>query len=68
MSTANAKTYYGRLKYEGAPMLVTLIKLKVLKYPNVHERINDRAWTRDVYPWVNPQFYKPSYIEILPSK
>jgi hypothetical protein len=61
-------TYYGKFRYEGAPMLVTLIKTKVLSYPSIHERINDREWTEAVYPWVNHKFYKPSYFEILPRK
>lgn len=62
------QTYYGRCRYEGAPMLVTLIKTNVLSYPNIHERINDRAYTASVYEWVTQLFYKPSYFEILPRK
>lgn len=64
----STQTYYGRPRYKGAPMLVTLIKTKVLSYPCVHERINDRAQTAAVYTWVTKQFYKPSYFEILPRK
>jgi len=64
----NTPTYYGKFRYEGAPMLVTLIKTKVLSYPCIHERINDRAHTAVVHTWLTKQFYKPSYFEILPRK
>lgn len=56
--------YYGRFKFEGTPLIVTLINKKVISYPNIHERINDRAWTQVLYPWLKQQFYKPSYFQL----
>ena len=65
MNNTNTKAYYGRFKYEGAPMLINLFKLKVLNYPNIHERINGRAYTQACYPWLNAHFNKPTYFSIL---
>ena len=67
MTKIISRSYYGRYKYEDKPILITLINNKVLKYPNVHERINSREYTAAVYSWVKHRFVRPSYFELLKS-